>query len=123
MTDCTVKVWDLSTGQETVSLGKHNSYVRKVTFCPEKQLIFTTYQSVIKVCGMLWVWLMGVTSCWVWLQIWDLRSGTSIKAFGPPPWSGGRSSDTLVQDLLVPRDGRILFSASGTFVNVWDLAK
>ena len=46
--DCTVKVWDLSTGLETVNLTRHHSYVRKVTYSPTSQLVFTACQSLIK---------------------------------------------------------------------------
>ena len=47
--DCTVKVWDLSSGQEMATLTRHHSYVRKVTYCPTSQLVFTACQSLIKI--------------------------------------------------------------------------
>ena len=47
--DCTARVWDLSTGQSVATLTRHHSYVRKVTFCPLTQLVFTACQSLIKV--------------------------------------------------------------------------
>ena len=50
LVDCTVKIWDLASGNEVSALGKHHSYVRKVTYCEENKLAFTACQSVIKVC-------------------------------------------------------------------------
>ena len=47
--DRSVKVWNLKTGTELLSLDKHFSYVRSVTFCPRTSLIFTASQSLIKV--------------------------------------------------------------------------
>ena len=49
LSDCTVKVWDLSSGQEMATLTRHHSYVRKVTYCPTSQLVFTACQSLIKI--------------------------------------------------------------------------
>ena len=46
--DCTAKVWDLVTGQETAVLTRHHSYVRKVTFDHSSNLVFTACQSLIK---------------------------------------------------------------------------
>ena len=47
-----------------------------------------------------------------------------IKTFGPPAGSGAPvGSESAVQDLLVSPSGNILYSASGNFVNVWDLKK
>ena len=47
--DCTVKIWDIASGNEVSALSKHHSYVRKVTYSPENRLVFTACQSVIKV--------------------------------------------------------------------------
>lgn len=46
-----------------------------------------------------------------------------IKTFGPAPGSGPSSAETVVQDLFVAPSGDLLFSASGNFVNIWDLKK
>ncbi|XP_064385434.1 kinesin-like protein KIF21A [Halichondria panicea] len=99
--DRSVKVWNLKTGTELLSLDKHFSYVRSVTFCPRTSLIFTASQSLIK--------------------IWDMRHHRArcIKTFGPPSGSG----ESVVQDLLVSPCGNILFSAAGNVINIWDLRK
>ena len=47
--DRTVKVWNLKTCTELLTLDKHFSYVRSVRFCPTSSLIFTASQSLIKV--------------------------------------------------------------------------
>ena len=47
-----------------------------------------------------------------------------IKSFGPPAGSGpAAGSESVVQDLLVSPSGDTLFSASGNFINIWDLKK
>lgn len=43
-----------------------------------------------------------------------------IKTFGPPAGSG---SESAVQNLLVSPSGDTLYSASGNFINIWDLKK
>ena len=59
------------------------------------------------------------------VQIWDMRHHRArcIKTFGPAPGSGPSSAETVVQDLIVAPAGDLLFSASGNFVNIWDLKK
>ena len=47
--DRTVKVWNLKTCTELLTLDKHFSYVRCVHFCPRSNIIFTASQSHIKV--------------------------------------------------------------------------
>ena len=48
--DRTVKVWNLKTGADLLTLDKHFSYVRCVRYSPRNSLIFTASQSHIKVC-------------------------------------------------------------------------
>ena len=47
--DRTVKIWNLKTCTELLTLDKHFSYVRCVRFCPKNNIIFTASQSLIKV--------------------------------------------------------------------------
>ena len=49
LSDRTVKIWDLTSGQEVLTLDKHFSYVRCVSYCSRNRLIFTASQSLIKV--------------------------------------------------------------------------
>ena len=48
-TDCTAKVWDLDRGIELATLPKHPSYVRKILYSEASNLLFTAFQSQIKV--------------------------------------------------------------------------
>ena len=52
--DRTVKVWDLRSGSEFLTLDKHFSYVRAVRYCPKNRLIFTASQGLIKVGLIHW---------------------------------------------------------------------
>jgi len=47
--DRTVKVWDLNTGEETLSCAGHKRDVVAVRYCPKTQRIFGASQNVIKV--------------------------------------------------------------------------
>ena len=60
------------------------------------------------------------------MQLWDMRHHRArcIKTFGPPAGYGPASgSESAVQDLLVSPTGDTLYSASGNFINIWDLKK
>ena len=52
--DRTVKVWDLNTGEETVSLGGHKRDVVAVRFCTRTQRVFSASQNLVKVTVNLW---------------------------------------------------------------------
>ena len=47
--DRTVKVWDLNTGEETLSCAGHKRDVVAVRYCPKSQRIFGASQNIIKV--------------------------------------------------------------------------
>ena len=47
--DRTVKIWDLNTGEETMSLGGHKRDVVAVRYCPQTQQVFSVSQNIIKV--------------------------------------------------------------------------
>ena len=49
ITDRTVKVWDLNTGEETLSCAGHKRDVVAVRYCPKTQRIFGASQNIIKV--------------------------------------------------------------------------
>ena len=48
-TDRTVKVWDLNTGEETLSCAGHKRDVVAVRYCSKTQRIFGASQNIIKV--------------------------------------------------------------------------
>ena len=47
--DRTVKLWDLNTGEETLSCAGHKRDVVAVRYCPKSQRIFGASQNIIKV--------------------------------------------------------------------------
>ena len=47
--DRTAKVWDLKTGEEIMSLASHKRDVAAVKFSPNMNVVFTVYQSTVKV--------------------------------------------------------------------------
>lgn len=119
--DRSVKVWNMVTGQEILSLDGHPNNVNVVRHCPNTGLVYT------------------VSLCFV--KIWDIRSKAAcIRALSS---SGGHhlpssfyqrsihrtnempDNEQLINDLhLSPHDSsRHLFVATGTAVNVWDLNK
>ena len=65
--DRTVKVWNLKTCTELLTLDKHFSYVRCVHFCPRSNIIFTASQSHIKVSFTY----IHTYSSWCWNQLWS----------------------------------------------------
>ncbi|KAJ7322786.1 hypothetical protein OS493_032971 [Desmophyllum pertusum] len=104
--DRTVKVWDLNTGEETLSCAGHKRDVVAVRYCPKTQRIFGASQNIVKV--------------------WDIRDGKCIRSLTPPGSSLGSflsnmTSETQINDLKLSADGSLLFSAMGTTVRIWDL--
>lgn len=104
--DRTVKVWDLNTGEETLSCAGHKRDVVAVRYCSKTQRIFGASQNIIKV--------------------WDVRDGKCIKTLTPPGSSLGSflsnmTSETQINDLKLSANGSQLYSAMGTTVRIWDL--
>ncbi len=53
--DKTIKLWDLQTGQEIVTLFGHSSYVESVAFSPDsKTLVSGGYDKTVKVWQVPW---------------------------------------------------------------------
>nr|XP_058952852.1 kinesin-like protein KIF21A [Pocillopora verrucosa] len=104
--DRTVKVWDLNTGEETLSCAGHKRDVVAVRYCPKTQRVFGAAQNVIKV--------------------WDIRDGKCIRSLTPPGSSLGSflsnmTSETQINDLKLSANGSLLYAAMGTTVRIWDL--
>lgn len=97
--DRTVKIWDLNTGEETMSLGLHRRDVTSLKFCDETKRLFSVSQNIIK--------------------IWDIRCPPAkcIKTI----ISGGVPSDSTINDLTVNYKGTHVFAANGNTVKIWDL--
>lgn len=94
--DKTVKCWDLTTGQSTLTLEGHKDYIRT-------GIINTTTPSI---------WCTGSYDHKI--NLWDIRSSKAIATFdhGSP-----------VEDLVIFPTGNAIASAGGMDVTVWDLLK
>ncbi|XP_065653153.1 kinesin-like protein KIF21A isoform X1 [Hydra vulgaris] len=97
--DRTAKVWDLTQNEEILSLNQHKRDVGVVKFSPLRNVIFTVYQSTIK--------------------LWDLRKGSVIKTLGSGLLQS--MSDASIMDLGLNSQGTVLYSAIGNIVKMIDL--
>ncbi|XP_054010629.1 kinesin-like protein KIF21A isoform X2 [Hylaeus anthracinus] len=116
--DRTVKVWDLRTGIENLTLSGHPNNVVAVKYSPVQNLLFSVSAAYVKV--------------------WDLRIGNScVKTL----FSSGQAQsgpialstpsrmlqvpvgETTINDLVLSMDEQELYTASSDKVRVWDLRK
>ncbi|XP_043277094.1 kinesin-like protein KIF21A isoform X2 [Venturia canescens] len=116
--DRTVKVWDLGTGLENLTLSGHPNNVVAVKYSVAHRLLFSVSAAYVKV--------------------WDLRAGNNcIKTlFSSGQTQGGPISlatpsrtlqvpvgETTINDLALSLDDTELYTASIDKVRVWDLRK
>lgn len=116
--DRTVKVWDLTTGLENMTLGGHPNNVVAVKYSAIHNLLFSVSAAYVKV--------------------WDLRSGnTCIKTLyssgqtqsGPIPLSTPSRilqvpvGENTINDLALGLKDQELYTASSDKVRIWDLRK
>ncbi|XP_015188090.1 PREDICTED: kinesin-like protein KIF21B isoform X4 [Polistes dominula] len=116
--DRTVKVWDLRTGIENLTLSGHPNNVVAVKYSASHHLLFSVSAAYVKV--------------------WDLRAGnTCIKTLfssgqaqsGPIALSTPSRTlqipvgETTINDLVLSLNERELYTASSDKVRVWDLRK
>lgn len=116
--DRTVKVWDLGTGIENLTLSGHPNNVVAVKYSPMHNLLFSVSSAYVKV--------------------WDLRTGNScVKTL----FSSGQAQsgpialstpsrmlqvpvgETTINDLVLSIDEQELYTAASDKVRVWDLRK
>ncbi|XP_054707969.1 kinesin-like protein KIF21A [Uloborus diversus] len=106
--DCSVKIWDLTTGTEIQTLKDHPSGVVKVAYCEYTRKAFSASSSVIKV--------------------WDVRQNPAsvVHTF----WSSPQqkrvhdpilASEYLINDIALNQYGTLLYSATSRVVQIWDL--
>ena len=95
-TDNTVKLWDVASGREIMSLSGHQYSVNSVSFSPDgKTLASAGWDSTVK--------------------LWDVASGTQLKSL-----SGHQAS---VSSVSFSPDGKTLASATwDNMVKLWDVA-
>ncbi|XP_043793336.1 kinesin-like protein KIF21A isoform X1 [Apis laboriosa] len=116
--DRTVKVWDLGTGIENLTLSGHPNNVVAVKYSPIHNLLFSVSSAYVKV--------------------WDLRTGNNcVKTLfssgqvqsGPIALSTPSRmlqvpvGETTINDLVLSIDEQELYTASSDKVRVWDLRK
>ncbi|KOC64824.1 Kinesin-like protein KIF21A, partial [Habropoda laboriosa] len=116
--DRTVKVWDLGTGIENLTLTGHPNNVVAVKYSPIYNLLFSVSSAYVKV--------------------WDLRAGNNcVKTLfssgqaqsGPIALSTPSrmlqvpSGETTINDLVLSIDEQELYTAASDKVRVWDLRK
>ncbi|XP_032663629.1 kinesin-like protein KIF21A isoform X2 [Odontomachus brunneus] len=116
--DRTVKVWDLETGIESLTLSGHPNNVVAVRYSAVNQLLFSVSAAYVKV--------------------WDLRAGNNcIKTLlssgqtqsGPIALSTPSRTlqlpvgETTINDLVLSLDEQELYTASSDKVRIWDLRK
>ncbi|XP_011860622.1 PREDICTED: kinesin-like protein KIF21A isoform X3 [Vollenhovia emeryi] len=116
--DRTVKVWDLETGIESLTLGGHPNNVVAVKYSAVHQLLFSVSAAYVKA--------------------WDLRAGNScVKTL----FSSGQTQngpialstpsrmvhvppgETTIIDLALSLDEQELYTAASDKVRIWDLRK
>ncbi|XP_015597842.1 kinesin-like protein KIF21A isoform X2 [Cephus cinctus] len=116
--DRTIKVWDLGTGLESLTLSGHPNNVVAVKYSVVHNLLFSVSAAYVKV--------------------WDLRAGnTCVKTLfssgqaqsGPIALSTPSRTlqlpvgETTINDLALGLDDQELYTASSDKVKVWDLRK
>lgn len=118
LSDRTVKVWDLGTGLENLTLSGHPNNVVAVKFSLAHRLLFSVSAAYVKV--------------------WDTRAGNNcVKTlFSSGQVQGGPITlatpsrtlqmpvgETTINDLALSLDETELYTASSDKVRVWDLRK
>ncbi|XP_031825671.1 kinesin-like protein 31E isoform X2 [Nomia melanderi] len=111
--DRTVKVWDLRTGIENLTLTGHPNNVVAVKYSPVRNLLFSVSSAYVKV--------------------WDLRMGNScVKTlFSSGQAQSGQIAlstqvpmgETAINDLVLSLDEQELYTAASDKVRMWDLRK
>ncbi|XP_034236761.1 kinesin-like protein KIF21A isoform X2 [Thrips palmi] len=115
--DLTVKVWDLHSGRETLTLTGHPKNVVAVKYDVNKKLIFSVSSAYIK------VWDMRASACIKTLSSsgqstnGSLSFTNTVRALQIPP------GECMINDIALNHNGEILYSAAGDRVGVWDLRK
>ncbi len=100
-TSTSVKVWNVATGAETLSLVGHTARVRGVDFSPDGKLIATGSRD-------------GT------IRIWSAVDGRELKRFVIEPAGGPEATET--QDLHFTPDGVKLIAATKSTCKIWEVS-
>ncbi|XP_074600654.1 kinesin-like protein 31E isoform X2 [Brevipalpus obovatus] len=117
--DCTVKIWDIHSGQEIQSLEDHPDAVVKVRYNEYTRLAFSVSKSIIKV----WDTRENPARCIKTLNSLGLADGPIGPLTSRAMDSAITDKDHRILDIQVNKYGTHLFSASNHIVRVWDLRK
>ena len=126
--DCTLKLWDIVTGEETITFNGHSSLVTSIAFSPNGRMALsgsadetiklwdiTTGEAIRTFKGHSDVTSVGFSpdsrmalsagSCHTTYNIWDIATGEAIRTFA------GHSDN--VNSIAFSPDGRMVLSAHG----------
>ncbi|XP_078664558.1 kinesin-like protein KIF21A isoform X2 [Branchiostoma floridae x Branchiostoma belcheri] len=116
--DRTVKVWNLVTGQEIMTLPGHPNNVVAVRYCSYTGLVFSVSTYFVKV----WDIRSSSAKCVKTLtsagQVQtSMVSTTTTRTLSMP------AGETQINDIRLNRSGSRLYAAAGNTIRVWDLNK
>ena len=87
-----IKIWELSTGTEIMTLKTHNGDVDSIEISPDGKIIATGLDDNIK--------------------IWDSTTGNEIMTF--------KTHEKKVDSIEISPDGKIIATGSGATIRIWD---
>ncbi|XP_076762768.1 kinesin-like protein 31E [Xylocopa sonorina] len=116
--DRTVKVWDLGTGIENLTLSGHPNNVVAVKYSPIHNLLFSVSSAYVKV----WDLRCGNKCVKTLLSSGQVQSGP-IALSTPSRMVQVPGGETTINDLVLSIDEQELYTASSDKVKVWDLHK
>ncbi|XP_076165090.1 kinesin-like protein 31E isoform X2 [Ptiloglossa arizonensis] len=116
--DRTVKVWDLRTGIENITLSGHPNNVVAVKYSPVHNLLFSVSAAYVKV----WDLRMGNSCVKTLFSSGQTQSGP-IALSTPSRMLQVPFGETTINDLVLSMDEQELYTASSDKVRVWDLRK
>lgn len=113
-----MKVWDLGTGIENLTLGGHPTNVVAVKYSPVHNLLFSVSAAYVK------VWdLRASNSCVKTLFSSGQAQSGPIALSTPSRMIQVPAGETTINDLVLSMDEQELYTASSDKVKVWDLRK
>lgn len=115
--DRSAKCWDLTEAREILSFTGHPNNVSVVKYSPEDHLVFTVSQSYV----MVWDIRQYTSKCIITL------SSSGLTQDGPVSSTTRQidlpSGEHHINDIALTRSSKLLYSACGSIVRVWDLRR
>ncbi|XP_074659769.1 kinesin-like protein KIF21A [Tubulanus polymorphus] len=114
--DQLAKVWDLNTCQLLTTLSGHPHNVTTVKYCSQNKLLYSVSSYLIK------VWDPRASKC-----VQSLCSSGQVQSSHSSSTSSRMVSlptgEMVINDIAPCRNGKMLFTAAGNLVRLWDLRK